>query len=235
MEENNSNVELNRINKDSMTVSNNNNNILKVAALVMAFLTLCGIGFGVYELVENNKKNEEKVALEKMVKEKEEIIKEYQFFEKKDSEEIANDEILIIEESSAEGDVQKYIYIGQWGIKIALPDGLSLTGYEYAMKNGYSTLLVRGVDCRENGRCQYAPEFSMDDNFSLGAIIRIHEGGNPYEGIVEREKMFTIDGYDYYYEHPQSVYSLGDEQQWEVSTVNLIRDMLTNQNNYSKI
>ncbi|MBQ9017382.1 hypothetical protein IJ103_04080 [Candidatus Saccharibacteria bacterium] len=136
-----------------------------------------------------------------------------------------------------------YLYIGQWGIKIKIPESLKNLHYSYraAGKDRFSysdgtlkiydhesQITVGGTDGEGEG---VAPEFASGN---LGAVSRYEAGTYACEASCPTLAA-TIDNYEYYYVHPQTLVSTDQSDvEWETSSVNLIEQMLSNENNYAK-
>ena len=218
---------------DDKQKSGNGLKIITAAACVVA---VCGIGFGVYGTMQSLQKDNQISDLKVQV---EGTNGKITTLETEKNETTGNDDTTIITDDSPQllaHELYRYIYVAQWDIKIALPTSLGGFSYRYSMMPGYTSLEVVGTDCSEQGRCQYAPEFAnfSQTNFSLGTINRLYKNTEPHVG--SGQKVFTIGDYDYYYVHPQAVYSISsNEVTWEANSVNLIKEVLTNPNNYSAI
>ena len=211
----------------------NNKKGWKIATVVASILAICGIGFGVYSVIQGSQKDRQISDLKAQVentKETEETKTSQATPQPSNSATITNSANLSPEELS------HYIYVAQWNLKIALPSSLSSLNYSYSMMPGYTSLEVSGVSCAAPRECHYAPDFAdqSKNRFSLGLISRYHKDAEIPVSVGE--KILTIDDYNYYYSHPQAVYSTNpDEEAWETESVNLIQATLTNPDNYSAI
>lgn len=139
-------------------------------------------------------------------------------------------------EKSAQGisNPEDYIIIGEWGVKIKIPDNLISVSYRYNVGAGYTSLEVLGV--KRGG--QYFPEFANPtmNSSSLGIVWRTNEDTRNSEMGEGEAPVLKLDGYNYFYAHPQDVYSTDeDEKQWEVESVELIQEMLDAPSSYSRI
>jgi hypothetical protein len=148
------------------------------------------------------------------------------------------DTIINIGADGNEVNTADYIYVGEWGLKIRIPEGLNKVSYAFKQNGGLdrvegSTVTVSGTV--GDNLSDFANMYK--NNSPLGAINRILKGAYgdgldcQYSSLV-----FSDDDYNYCYEHPQSVYSTSQEEQdLEVKTADLIEQMLNNAENYSKI
>ena len=146
-----------------------------------------------------------------------------------------------------EVDTADYIYVGEWGLKIKIPEGLNKVSYEFRQwkdaieGNSIYVMGVVGEDLLDFA--------NPGMNFAfLGTVSRIpvgsYEGAEYDEDFMDNPRdcgmgsvlVFSSDGYNYCYAHPQSVYSTDEsEKNLEVESVDLIESMLKNTENYSKI
>ncbi len=136
-----------------------------------------------------------------------------------------------------------YIYIGQWGIKIKIPENLKNLHYNYRGEGAdrfeysdgtikifdhESTVSVSGTDGEGDG---IAPDFAKN---SLGSVSRYKEGTYECQASCPTY-VTTIDSYEYYYAHPQAVSSQEQaDAEWEMASVQLIQSMLSSPENYSR-
>ena len=208
----------------------------KIATAIASVVAVCGIGFGVYGMLQSSQKDNQISDLKVQVEDSNGKITTLETEKIETTDENGTTVTIVDSPHLSADELYHYIYIAQWDVKIALPTSLGGFSYRYYMMPGYTSLEVAGTDCSTQGQCQYAPEFAdlSKTNFSLGTINRFYKGTEP--SIGGGEKVFTIGDYDYYYVHPQAVYSVdSDEITWEANTVNLIKETLTNPDNYSAI
>ncbi|MBR2709552.1 hypothetical protein IKE72_00530 [Candidatus Saccharibacteria bacterium] len=212
-----------------------NNRGLIVGMSICAILAIGGIGFGTYGMIQSTQKDNQISDLKVQVEDSRDKIAS---LETTKSEAISKCETTTVTDSPTlvTEELEHYIYIAQWNVKIALPSSLSSPSYRYSTMPGHTTLDIAGVDCSAQGQCQYAPEFAdlFKTNFSLGAISRFRR--EDPQAAASGEKVISIGDYDYYYVHPQAVYSTDpSEVTWETNSVKLIKETLTNPDNYSSI
>ena len=209
---------------------------LKIATAIACVVAVCGVGFGVYGMIQSSQKDSQISDLKVQIKEDDGTITTIETPEIETTTDNGTTVTITDSPSLSADELFHYIYIAQWDVKIKLPVSLGGFSYRYYMMPGYTSLELAGTSCATQGQCQYAPEFAdlSKTNFSLGTINRFYKGTEPSVG--GGEKVFTIGDYDYYYVHPQAVYSVDSgEVTWEAESVNLIKDILTNVDNYSAI
>ena len=113
------------------------------------------------------------------------------------------------------------------------------------MGAGYTSISVLG----NSNSGQYLPDFADTEKNGtpLGIVERIskdHFSGPEYDGVsddvricgVDAGLVFSDETYNYCFSGPQDVMSTDkDEQEWEMESAGLIRQMLSNKNSYSAI
>ena len=203
---------------------------LKIVTGIMAIVAICGVGFGIYGLTKSQETENVKVQ----VKNNDGSLTTIDATEIEAKE---GNTVVVNSVSSKPENLERYIYVAQWGIKIFVPTSLSGFSYHFDLKNGYETLKIAGASCEKS--CQYVPDFvDMDKNDGtvnrgLAGLARYHKD---YSGERLGQKVITIGDYSYYYEHPQFVMSQTEtEIQWETESSNLLEKILTDQNNYSEL
>ena len=198
-----------------------------VGMIVLALLAAGGIGFGVWAYLSGNQKETE---LNNKIAEY-----ENQLAELGQSQQSSDDTNIDIGLSS-QINPKDYIYIGSWDLKIKIPDGLNNVWYSYLLygdsKSDGGSIAISGV------AGEGFPEF-LDPNKNgsgLGALGRVLISEYGQDTCVRGDFVFSDNEYNYCYHHPQAVYSVTEEEETlEVNSVNLIKTMLTQKDNYSKI
>ena len=198
--------------------------------LGMVFLVLLaagGIGFGVWEMMDGNSQKEqlnEQIATLKT--------QNSELMDKLENNTTENIDVVIDEGTGSTINTADYIYVGEWGLKIRLPDELKKASYAlYAYQSSdEKSLCVSGVAGEENGLPAFA-ELSAN-NPGLGCIGRKSKDVTGYYGKI----VFSDEKYDYVYNGPQAVFSTDEnEKNLEVESVRIIQQMFSDENNYSKI
>lgn len=121
-------------------------------------------------------------------------------------------------------DSAKYLYVGAWGVKIAIPDSLKTVNYTYSAQD---TLCISGVKYNEGGM-HYFPEFAdvRKNTPGLSCVSRTLKDGYSSDDSPLEAYTYTIQG-------PQALYDEGDKD-WEVESVQEIQKMLDT-SNFSEI
>lgn len=197
---------------------------------ILSIVAVAGVIFGVYGM---NSQNQEIEKLKVQVAEATTGQKT----------ELETDKITItspdgttteITDSAAIANSEDYVYVGEWGIKIKIPENLSEVSYIY--NNGhFGSLCLTGA--KYDGQ-QYGPEFLNIFNNYLGCITRVANYQNTIDDREYNSDYAVYKDGDYYwvYQGPQAFFSENEsEQQWEYESSQLIKEMLENSNNYSKI
>ena len=131
-----------------------------------------------------------------------------------------------------------YIYVGEWGIKIKISEGLSMVSYKFVQGRteeigNTTSLIVSGAV--GDGLPRYA-DFSYNAD-GLGFVRRFSRSNGQNECIGSR-MVTSDDEYIYCYFHPQVAYSVDDSESNaddEAEAVDLVQEMLLNAENYSAI
>ena len=208
--------------------------------ILLAILAAGGIGFGVWAMMDGNaqvaKKDEQIADLRGQLAEKNQTVVE------------DNTTVVDVEtgdNAEASNDASDYIYVGEWGLKIRIPEGLNRVSYAFKQHGGASqtegtTVSVYGT--LGDGLPDFANPYKNKD--ALGAISKVSKdaySGPEYDGVEEERRacgvdgglVFSDDSYNYCYSHPQAVYSISEEEKdLEVRSTELIKTMLTNSDNY---
>lgn len=147
-----------------------------------------------------------------------------------------NDEEVQLGPELAEN-TEDYIYVGEWGIKIKIPEGFNVTGYRYDDVDRYN-LGVSGSAVRIWGTTgNTVNDFAnVDLNQSgLGNVLRYPKGTQFNIGSAP-ELLFSDDNWSYYVVAPQAPYSVDEaEQAIETNSITAVQQMLRVLENYSPI
>lgn len=197
-----------------------------IATAIVSVVAICGIGFGIYGVMQGLQKDSQISDLEAKINDKDEAVTTIGIPE---TEAIMKD------------DTKKYIYIGEWGLKFKIPSELHQV--EYKIRNarnnkdiggiwsgmaGTSSLLVFGL-LDENSYDDSDYKFSTYSPCTSAAIVRVPKS----QGVSE--SAFSIGDYDFVFEGWQ--YPCVDVQgnSKPNQTGEIIRNALTNPDNYSAI
>ena len=199
-----------------------------LAMILLLLIAAGGVGFGVWAYIDsNNAKNSLNAQITELQQQNSELQARIDNMAGTTSIDADGNEI----------DTADYIYVGEWGIKIKVPESLSQVSYLFdsrADESNAEYLYVNGV----SGEYGTVPSFvnTSTQEFWLGVLNRYPSGSAEEMPTGMRETFVTtISGYDYYYGHPQNATTDSDEQDLELKTVGEIQDMLTNVDNYSAI
>ena len=200
-----------------------------LAIVFLLIVAAGGVGFGVWAMMDGNA---QKDVLNSQIS----ALKQ-QNSELQDKLGNGGDTIINIDADGNEVNTADYIYVGEWGLKIKIPENLEDINYVY-LGDGYAGLCTTvGVSAAIAKNGSGVPSFvksSVESNSYLGYIQRcpLDVEYEYYSSTVSVED----DEFRYYYNHPQDVYSIDEaEKSWETESVDLIQSMLTNMENYSKI
>ena len=197
-------------------------NVLKIVTAIACIVAVCGIGFGVHGIVQSTQKDGQISDLKVQIKEDDGTITTIKTPEIENTPN-GGTTITITDSTMINENTEDYIYVGEWGVKIKIPENLKGISYIYD-NHSHLNLCVSGI---ANGG-QYAPEFAdiRKNTNGLGCIMQYFDN----ELTEEQKQTASFSNDDFYlvYSHPQAVYSTDkDEQDWEVESTNLIQEMLT--------
>ena len=220
-------------------VKQSNNNALKIAVAFSIAVAMCGLGFGIFGMTKASQNKVDLSDIEVQVKTETgetTTVKTPEVTTNSD-----NKQVITIPQAQAQAatpeDLNHYIYIAQWGIKIKFPSTMTVTGYRYSLAT-VPSIGVFAQNCAENA-CQYMPDFANPavSNSPLGAISRVDTTSSiEIDTGLLGTKIVSLGNYDYYYSGPQVVYSTdATEITMETETVQLLKEALTNTANYSEI
>lgn len=190
-----------------------NNTLSITVIIILAVLAVGGIAFGAITYINNAT---EITKLNETISEQEYTIK--------------NNTTLTTTDNS---NPSNYIYIGEWGIKIKIPEELSWVGYSFAPSDNTSSVFVYGVKGHFDTRPQFLNELQLSGG--LASITRAPIGYGSVDGL----RVLSSNGYDYYYTILQKAVTENAENaeqaDLELSSKALIETMLTTADNYSLI
>lgn len=208
-------------------------NGLEIATAIACIVAVCGIGFGVYGMAQISNKDSQISDLKNQIN----------ILSLESDNNNAMDEIAGNSNTTVDNDSKDYIYIGEWGIKIKIPDGLKYIDYSFenSISDGnneypedYSTILFNGIA-------------SSSDKTSAKEFLRQARVNRCYTAWISRTPKSTFDirgqlifedeNYNYSYMHSQAACSDGKVGSTDVESEgnSLIINMLTDSSNYSRI
>ena len=103
------------------------------------------------------------------------------------------------ETTTSNVDTANYIYVGEWGLKIKIPESLNAVGYKFSEGTYGEYLSLAGV---KGEGVQNSFQYTDVDNFFAGTVLRSNsdDGFYPYGSLV-----YTDDEQNkYYFEGPQA-------------------------------
>lgn len=205
-----------------------------LAGLICAIIVaVAGIGFGVFMMISAQDTEQ---SYKKQVSNLQNQISQLNAAAGETITVTVNDEQVELDPVTAEN-TEDYIYVGEWGMKIKIPEGFNVTGYRYDDVDRYN-LGVSGSTVRIWGTTgNTVNDFAnVDLNQSgLGSVLRYPKGTQFNVGSAP-VLLFSDDKWSYYIVGPQAAFSTDEsEQAIEENSITVIRQMLTNPENYSSI
>lgn len=235
--------------ENTPTISTPSQNVLKkkhgkyfTLTIVFAIVALLGISFGAFGIVMSEQANQKADTLSNELAQKDTALKQ---IEEKLGAQIEIETAMNDQEDDKMTNVsvsaaKDYIYIGEWGIKIKIPEALHSVSYVF--DGGKDLLYVSGMVCG-NDRCQYYPAFmenTVGHGSGLGALSRHHKSeagseivvGENVSGKDEDSRgfgkvVYVDDEYFYAYEITNGFTGTESEMQWELESAGIVGDMLT--------
>ena len=148
----------------------------------------------------------------------------------KASEELAEQMAMVVSGSNTSDNVDdEYIYVKDWGLKIKIIAGLTDVSYNVA-NDDLAEVMIWGA--KKDNSVSYTPDFARQAKNSnpLGTVVRVAR----YERAAAGRLIWYDDYYNYYYQGPTGIPSVSEsEMNWWVESYLLIKEMLTNADNYT--
>ncbi len=203
-------------------------NGLKIATAIACVVAVCGIGFGIYGIMQSSQKDSQISDLRVQV---DNLNGRIAALGDKEIENANENDVVIGVIDSTKENPEDYIYVGEWGIKIKILNELSNISYEYLGDGYHRSCRTLGVSASTKGDGS-KPSFVKtggDNGDYLGYVMRCpKEDSYPYGAVINIDDP----NYSYYYERIQ--YSI-TQTDWESESVDTVKNMLMNPDNYSAI
>lgn len=205
--------------------------------VICAVFAIGGVAFGIYGMTQNSSKDNQISDLKFQIEDFNNKIasletKEYKTV--KEDTETTNEDIpvaTVVDSTEENINPENYIYVGEWGKKIKISDGLYNISYEF-LGDGYHRscrTLSLSASTKGDGSKPAFVKTGGDEGDYLGSVMRCpKEDFYPYGTAIN----INDSNYTYYYNSIQ--YSI-TQTDWETESVNAIKNMLTNPDNYSAI
>ncbi|MBQ8156300.1 hypothetical protein IJ101_00740 [Candidatus Saccharibacteria bacterium] len=202
----------------------------KIATVIASVVAVCGIGFGVYGMMQSSQKDNQISDLKVQVEDSNGKITTLET-EKIETTDGDGTTVTIADSTVKNENPEDYIYVGEWDVKIKISDNLSNISYEFLGDGYHRSCRTLGLSASTKGDGS-KPSFVKtggDKGDYLGYVMRC-----PKEDFYPYGAVINIDDseYSYYYERIQYPITQTD---WESESVDAIKDMLTNPDNYSAI
>jgi len=140
-----------------------------------------------------------------------------------------NEPTTSVVENQSDGE---YLHLKDWHMKIKIISGLTNVSFDYD-QDEYSSVLIWGS--RKDQGANYTPDFAKQskNGKAMGTVTRVPR----YERAAAGRLIWYDDYYNYYYQGPTTdpdAASTEEEKSWWVESYLLIKDMLTDADNYIK-
>ncbi|MBR3143710.1 hypothetical protein IKF12_00705 [Candidatus Saccharibacteria bacterium] len=181
--------------------------------IVLAIVAVAGIAFGIIELMQVSNKDKEIADLNQQVTNCANVGNNSGTAEKIEVT-CPDGTQMEVENTTETVDTKEYIYVGEWGLKIKKVKGLTIEKYSFVIVDDDT---LSRVELYAGG----------EGDYPLGSVVRI---GKDEEAVGLFNKVFSEGDFDYYISGPNGSIPSELEQALE-----LVKEMITNLENYSKI
>ncbi|MBR0372600.1 hypothetical protein IJH72_01495 [Candidatus Saccharibacteria bacterium] len=197
-------------------------NGLKIATVITCVVAVCGIGFGVYSMMQSSQKDNQVSDLQNQIN---------TLNDELSSKNNSSTDETTSSSSATNNNSKDYLYIGEWDVKIKIPDGLYI--YDYKVKLAETTNLT----WYDNAPHIIVSGFTQQ----LTSSPSIPE--ECYSLIIARTKdqtdgsLASYDGYSYSIgtDVPCLVETGYSKEDVDLGGKQLIKEMFSDINNYSRI
>ena len=211
---------------------------LKVAAIVASVVAVCGISFGVYGMIQSAQKEKQFSNLKVQIKKDDGTTTTVET-PKIETKTDDGTTITITDTPAEKVNTKEYIYIGEWGLKVKLPEGLHEV--EYSIHNpreiemtdpgyvdsevGASSLSVKAWRNAKDS-VTYS---SAGPSCNNAIIVRVPKGKRSSDTVA-----FSKGDYDYFF---AGWHAVCDDREMPAAsrTAGDLRKALTDPDNYSEI
>ena len=196
--------------------------------VVLLLIAAGGVGFGVWAYMDGNA---QKDALNSQIS----ALKQ-QNNDLQDKLDNGDDTIKDIDTDGNEVNTADYIYVGEWGLKIKIPENLE--DVSYYVRNwdedqfAGTSLCVSGASTGHSGQI---PSFVKPVDFNQTLKVCLSKNTKSLSEEDGGEMYQTIPVGQFYIVGPQAIVGDGTDEDWEVESADAIRAMLENENNRSAI
>lgn len=191
-------------------------NMPKIIAIVTSAVAICGIGFGIYEIVQNNNANarisdleSEITSLRKQLEEKTPTSPEDNSASSGSNSNQSKPNHAVV--------TKKYLEPQGRDVRFAYPEGVTDVQYDVQDANWDGVLYVSGIT--KDGKTYDVNLFGGKDNykhypFSLGAVARLSTTSSPSGWVANAPLLFENNNYKYYKDGGNG-YETGDAAEYE--------------------
>ena len=193
---------------------------LTIVSIILGIVAVIGVILGIFGLIDSMATHDDLVAAEAQLATNNAVISKI--------ETQTNTKITSPDSVPDYAPITGYIYIPEWGIKIKIPDNLHQVSYIVDQKYR-PQICFNGL---ESSVTNVFPAFADVDRNpgGMGCLTRvdINEGRSTSDGYSFGELVFTDNGYNYFYDDPDHLYSSdAAEQGLEQNAIQIIKNMLT--------
>lgn len=201
-----------------------NGTSLTLLSIVLGILAVVGIGLGVFGLVDAATTSDELAVTKADLAVKTSIISAV--------EKQTGAKITSVKDLPTFVATTGYIYLTEWGIKIQIPNDLHHVSYVLNERLYHPTICFNAVDTSVTNPLPAFADVAQNPG-GMGCLVRIsaEEGDRDTNGLSFGEKIFSDNGYNYFYASPSGTFSTETaDLQLERHAVALIKNMLSADN-----
>lgn len=188
----------------------------KIVAILASIVAICGIGFGIFGIVQNSNANARINELESEITSLHE-----QLEQKTTTDSQGNDTNSNLNANQNNPDhvvaTKKYLEPQGWNIRFAYPEGVTDVQYDIQNTNWDGVLYVSGIT--KDGKTYNVDLFGGKNAyrhypFFLGAVARLSAANSPSGWVVDAPLLFKGNNYSYYRAGGNG-YEAGDAAEYE--------------------
>ncbi len=201
-----------------------NSTSLTLLSIVLGILAVAGLALGIFGLIDSAATNT------KLEEARAELVTKNAIIEAVSEQ--TGVEIKTAKDVPTFKATTGYIYLNEWGIKIHIPSELHQISYILNNRLYHPTICFNAVETAITNPLPAFTDVAQNPG-GMGCLVRIsmEEGERDTNGLSFGEKVFSDNGYNYFYQTPNGIFSKDNSEiQLETHAVALIKTMLSNEN-----
>lgn len=201
-----------------------NSTSVTLLSIVLGIFAVVGIALGVFGIVDAATTSDQLATTEAELAVKTAIVKAV--------EQQTSTEIKSAKDVPTYVATTGYIYLSEWGIKLAIPSELHHISYILNQRLYHPTVCFNGIETSITNPLPAFTDVAQNPG-GMGCLVRIatEEGDRGSDGLSFGEKVFSDNGYNYFYTTPSKTFATDNSEiQLEKHAVALIKTMLSTEN-----